>query len=432
MDDSSTLYTECACCVSNISWMKENMDKHQRKLLDLIIDQYEGTATYRGDSQKHQNIRVPVTKVFRDYDRDDADLTDLRAFEASMRRFAADTPVRILYRDPKTRQEFSGFSVPAEDVEPGLYSLAGRVPRRELHLGQIPSYEAFRGKDGVLDRFVDAQEALLRSDKNAWFSEEDARDVMRALVFILKNENDILFREVSIAVFGDTKYMERRGLFGKTARVLGIFGGQDFAEADFESKKEYAAALLAEHMVYENPTYVNFNGNGRISFENGTGIALRRGTPVAIRSDQIGRIREMKIDDRQVMTIENLTSYNRLQSDSFQIYLAGYHNRAKQEFLRKIYAENPGVGKWLHFGDIDPDGFCILENLRKKTGIDFKPYGMGTEMLEAYAAYTKPLTAGDRVKAENLMKDGKYTDVMKYMLAHDTKLEQEIISWRES
>lgn len=138
-----------------------------------------------------------------------------------------------------------------------------------------------------------------------------------------------------------------------------------------------------------------------------------------------------EIFDSKIMTVENLTSFNRIKdSDTFFIFLSGYHNSAKQEFLKKIFSQNANK-EFYHFGDIDPDGFFILENLRSKTKIDFKSYKMGITELEKYSDFTKPLEKNDIVKAGSLIKKSAYTEILNWMLSHNQKLEQEIISWKE-
>ena len=110
---------------------------------------------------------------------------------------------------------------------------------------------------------------------------------------------------------------------------------------------------------------------------------------------------------------------------------AGYHNHARQEFLKQINYQNPEIRRWLHFGDLDPAGFYILENLRSKTGIDFQSYVMNLDYLKKYQNDAKTLNDNDRTKAENLICAGKYPEILNYMLEHNEKLEQEIISWKE-
>ena len=76
------------------------------------------------------------------------------------------------------------------------------------------------------------------------------------------------------------------------------------------------------------------------------------------------------------------------------IYLGGYHNSHRRNFIRCIYNDNPDA-EYFHYGDIDAGGFYILLHLRKKTGIDFKPYHMDIDTLRKYQKYTKRLSDND-------------------------------------
>ena len=107
------------------------------------------------------------------------------------------------------------------------------------------------------------------------------------------------------------------------------------------------------------------------------------------------------------------------------IYLAGYHSLRISKYLSKI--DRPEEKEWLHFGDIDPDGYMILRNLRNKTGLDFKPYQMSEEILSTYKKYSKKLERQDRTKAKTLIAEEFYPNVLKYMLENDMKLEQEVV-----
>ena len=407
------------------------LNSWQKKLLDTILDAYERTGTYRGEAKIRQKIHIPAVEIYPAYELDDANITELSKFEASMRSLELFSPVRIVYKDRKLKKEFEGFVVSAGDVEPVVYELTGRKPRRELHADQIGVYERYRGRSSLLDDFIKEQIARLRTDKNAWFAPDTAEAVMKTVDFIVHNTDDILYREMAIALFRNTKYFEDHTTLAQALRVLTKFGTYDFTKIDFDSKEEYEDAVLAEYSVYENPSYVNFNGNGKLVFGNGTRIDLTAGTPIAVRSDRLSDITVIEVNADTVLTIENLTSYNRLQTNAFQLYLAGYHNHARQEFLVRIREQNPGIHNWLHFGDLDPDGFCILENLRRKTGIDFKAWKMDQSFLRKYRTYTKSLNQNDRTKAKNLISEGMYVETLSYMLQQNVKLEQEIISWKE-
>ena len=51
----------------------------------------------------------------------------------------------------------------------------------------------------------------------------------------------------------------------------------------------------------------------------------------------------------------------------------------------------------------------------------------GNATLDKYRKYTKKLSDQDITKGENLIKKGLYTNVLKYMLSENIKLEQEVI-----
>jgi len=130
--------------------------------------------------------------------------------------------------------------------------------------------------------------------------------------------------------------------------------------------------------------------------------------------------------ESKVLTIENLTSFHRFtQKGFFCIYLAGYHSVRISKYLKKI--DKPEEKEWLHFGDIDPDGFMILRNLKNKTGLDFHPYRMNEGILSSYKKYSKSLEEQDKAKANTLITEGFYPTVLKYMLKINAKLEQEVI-----
>jgi len=420
-------------------------DRWQRKLLLCAIDHYERTSTYRGENTVSQTIRVRPDEVCPSYFSDLADVKEIGEFERSIKAFVQTTPFRIEYKDRRLKSEFAAICLPADRAEPLLYDLAGRIPKRDRHAAEIPLYRKFFRKANELDTstcagvcspvalFCQDQMNRLKEDKNSRFG-DGAEDVLRFTLTICTNPEDILIRELSIRVFGDSKRAEKNSLLGQSLYILRTYGRYEFLPEDFENPRDYDDAVLAEYHVYRNPTYVNFNGNARIVFENGTELRLRRGVPMAVRSDQICGIRSIIIEDSRFMTIENLTSYNRMVSggpkDTFLIYLAGYHNKVKQDFLTLIREENPQIREWLHFGDIDPDGFYILENLRRKTGIDFIPWHMGVEELENYRSYGKALNENDRTKAAGLIAKNKYNEVLLHMLGQNIKLEQEIVSWK--
>lgn len=173
-----------------------------------------------------------------------------------------------------------------------------------------------------------------------------------------------------------------------------------------------------EYWPIDNPSVKDENGQVVTDIERAE----------EIRAASIYEIGNMALLDSKLNTS---ISFNRVKADNiFFIYLAGYHNTAKQAFIQKIAKSNPDKN-WFHFGDIDPDGFYILEHLKNKTGIDFKPLYMSVEELKKYKDYCKSLEENDKKKARSLITKGLFVDEMQYILENNVKLEQEVVSWKQ-
>ena len=113
--------------------------------------------------------------------------------------------------------------------------------------------------------------------------------------------------------------------------------------------------------------------------------------------------------------------------------MGGYATRFQRDFLKKVYQDNPEVQYW-HFGDLDAGGFYIHENLCRVTGIPFGLYRMSVTELqdERFCGCCQPLSDRDRVRLESLTGKVLYRKAAAYMLEHNVKLEQEIISYYEN
>lgn len=403
--------------------------ENQKKVLGILVDQYENSKTYQGENKITQSFYVLPEKVFKDYHSDYADVNLVRDFENQIRDLENSGLISVKY-NKGVIEKLAANPEKWKDY----YKILKRQDKRTLQSVQIELYESYMGETLLLNRFCQEQIERIRENKKAVYDVQIAEVVLKLCRYILRNQEDILERELSVAVLGDSKKWEKQfrsrvcGILKKygdyDTLLLGVFDGEDK-----EDNREMERILLAEHHVYSNPAYVHFKGNAEILFDCGQKMRVDRYMPIAFSSETLNRLKVIRILDQSVMTIENLTSFNRMQEENtFLIFLSGYHNSVKQQFITNIYEANPGLA-WQHFGDIDPDGFYIIENLRRGTGIDFKPVYMNVEVLKKYKDYTKPLADNDIRKATALIQNDMYRDIMEYMLDTGGKLEQEIVSW---
>lgn len=338
-----------------------------------------------------------------------------------------------------------------------VYQYMGRTPKTEwvrenlrlLHLlreeYRTPIVKVFlKYLAGRLEDNLSVKEYIELSEP------EKTRLLIQIVVAIEENKEECYVREFSIRHFGDSKVFEEMlGIVGKVMRRFGI---------KYEGMDIYA--ILAEYSIYHTPNYVYLKGKGilylgkeeenlTVTGEDGKmlldfgkmgGIqenridlgTMRQGIGLSGEDMRFVRI-DNKADIKRVITIENLTTFFRWsEADSLIIYLGGYHDPLRRELLKMIYVQMPQA-EYLHFGDIDVGGFEILDDLRRKTEINFRPYHMGINELEIYRKCVKKLTANDKKRLKQLIEKKKdvsceFMDVLQYMDKYGVKLEQECIS----
>lgn len=402
--------------------------KIQKKTLEFLLKKYESSKTYLGKNEVSQSFSLSPEKIFPDYENDFADIDKIRDFENDIARLESDNLISILKKDDRI-QKITAIS--SNENWQKIRLILGVKDKNEQKKEEIAFYSAIFGDSTscqIAKDFCKNQIERLETDKEAEYVQEDAKNIIALLNFILKNKSEILERELSISVLSNSKTWEEK-YKRKILKILRQSGHFNALLEQCDDEKEKNKILLEECNIFSNPSYVHFKGNGKITFENGKCINVFSDIPLALSSTSISEIASLEIDDSKIMTVENLTSFNRINdSETFFIFLSGYHNSAKQTFLKKIHNQNPNKA-YYHFGDIDPDGFFIMDNLRSKTQIDFKAYKMGIAELQKYSDFSKPLEQNDITKAKSLIANEKYAEVLCYMLQNNLKLEQEIISW---
>lgn len=390
----------------------------------MLLDVYENSVTYKGQNIKNQSFAIKPEKIFYDYNGDYTDQDEVNQFNREIHSLMELDFVILEYE--RGIPVISKIKLNTNSINE-IYSVLKREDITKKRNREIKIYTQYMGVHDIIDAFCKSQVERLNDYKDAKYTSDIAINILKLLKYVLENNSDIMERELSVAVLGDTKLFEK----SYKSRICNIIEEYGELELDLSAldKKEKEKVILEEYQVFSNPSYIFFKGNVDIHYIDGSSISATPDNPIAILSESIARIEMIKVSSNRIVTVENLTSYNRMNDNkSTFIYLSGYHNTAKHRFLKKIAEYNSGVS-WFHFGDIDPDGYFILKNLIEKTGIVFVPLYMDVEQLKNYRQYCKPLEKNDIVKANSLLKVHFYDEVMEFMLANNCKLEQEIISW---
>lgn len=404
--------------------MSLRLSKIQKDALNMLLDVYENSVTYKGQNIKNQSFAIKPEKIFYEYNGDYTDQDEVNQFNREMQSLMEFEFVILDYE--RGIPVISKIKLNTNSINE-IYSVLKREDITVKRNREIKMYTQYMGVHDIMDAFCKSQVERLNDYKDAKYTSDIAINILKLLKYVLGNNSDIMERELSVAVLGDTKLFEK----SYKSRICSIIEEYGELELDLSvlDKKEKEKAILEEYKVFSNPSYIFFKGNVDIYYVDGNSISVTPDNPIAILSEAIARIEMIKVNSNRIVTVENLTSYNRINDNkSTFIYLSGYHNTVKQSFLKKIAENNSGVS-WFHFGDIDPDGYYILKNLVEKTGIAFVPLYMDVQQLINCKQYCKPLEKNDMVKANSLLKFHFYDEVMEFMLANNCKLEQEIISW---
>lgn len=403
------------------------MDRYQKTVLNELLNKYERSRSYLGENRVSQNFAVIVAKKFPQY-ADDSEYDLFREINDSLLEIEEVGIIRLEYE----KNGIIKKAVLANEKISECYSMLGRVPRRQKQESLLSVIDRILSdrtdsRYQSLTLYLKEQQKRIARNRNVEFYDGDIekyRQFLEMAAAVLENEEETYIRDFSIKLFHDSKTAEE--LRSKVQSMLYQYGESE--------EKEH---ILEENGIVNTPTYVYIKGCAEIVL-GGQHIDLKniRGD-LALSSETLKDLSSVAVTGRKVITVENLTSFHDFNnSEYFVIYLGGFHNRTRRNFLKKVYDDNPGCS-YFHFGDIDAGGFYIVNHLREKTGIGFKPVYMGKDTLEKFREFAKPLTQSDRKRLENLLEkykdedDREYakicSEAVEYMLINNCKLEQEAV-----
>ena len=392
----------------------------QQVVLNKLLDKYEKSKTFIGTNQVNQTFSKKISEMFPKYN-DDAEYDLFCDVNEALKDLEKKELIVISY---KRGDIINMVSLNVAKLDE-CYSIVSREPKKDEHRWLLDTMKRFEGNN-LLDKYFEVQrEKIGKNQKVEYFDGDKAEytDLLKLISELLVNENEMFVRDLSIRLFRDSKRIEKLETKAKAFLFqYGIFLDKD--------------SVFEECNVLKTPTYVNVKGKGIIIIGGQKiDLSVLKGD-IALSTESLKELESVKVIGSRVVTIENLTSFHNYSGEEdFVIYLGGFHNRTKREFLIKLYECNKEL-EYRHFGDIDAGGFYILEHLKRKTGIPFRSMNMNKETLVKYMDHTKELTVNDKKRLETLLaKVGNgvdmaedYSDVIGFMLENGCKLEQEAVT----
>ncbi len=398
-------------------------EKIQQKTLNRLLDKYEKSKTFTGTNQVNQRFEKRIIELFSKYN-DDAEYELFCDVNDSLKDLEKLGLVSLKYQ----RGEVISHVALNVDKLQECYDYVQRESRREEQEWILEIMRNFQ-ECPILDAYFEAQRGKIsKNQKVEYFDGEkqDYEDLLQLVEELYVNEQELFIRDFSSRLFRDSKKVER--LASKASALMYQYG-------NYQDKE----SVLEECGVVKTPTYVCVKGAGVLVVGEQTIDLSKINGDIALSTASLKELAKIHITGKRVITVENLTSFHDYEgAEDFVIYLGGFHNRTKREFLKFLYEQNTNA-EYRHFGDIDAGGFYILEHLKEKTGIPFTSMFMDVNTMKQYKKQSRSLTVKDRERIINLLKKLEdkmeadssiedYSDVLRFMLDNDCKLEQEAIN----
>lgn len=279
------------------------------------------------------------------------------------------------------------------------------------------------------------QHTAARKKLRAPFSEDAAlnENLLKCLV-LLDGCPDLMERVFSGRYFPDSKYFERV-LKGKILCILKELHKRAPEAAEDGNSLLSDEDLLAERGLYRWPEVFELSGALTVHMDDGscfdTGVH-RYGA--YLNAEEVRHIAAVDGSSvRRVVFIENKANYidfqaRRRQPGDLVVYHGGFYSPVKGLLLTKICEGCPNAD-FYHWSDIDLGGFRLFCRLRSSIVPTVQPLFMDVQTLERNAASCMKITVPAYLaQLSALLDDAEYAvfwDVIRYMLAHRVRLEQE-------
>lgn len=402
------------------------MAEYEEKILISLVEKYRKSKKDNKTNKIARRTKIIPTELYRYYNRNDGDMEKIEALNQAAEQCCEKGFLTY---------ETEGFS---SEIR-ALYLVDDKVEEIERYLEETCQYESktakqryvmqmletYSGRSPAADRECEKLRAALAKNRiPAKYQQTEM--LLKALVFIENNQTELFLREASMMIYGDSKYLGDN-MLNLVCTALRDSRERPCAENELEDE------ILEEYRIVREKQKICLKGDVVVRI---AGRELELGAfadGVEFFDEQLKQLEWVRVRTPQFMTVENQTSWFRLQkSETTLMYLGGYATRSQRDFLKKVCADNPGLFFW-HFGDIDAGGLYIHEHLCRVTGIPFEMYRMSRQELEdeRYKSCLHPLTNQDRIRLNSLRKQEKYRELAEYMVKQNAKLEQEIVSYYE-
>ena len=402
------------------------MNKYEIKIVNALLKKYYKRKALHKDAEINQRINLPINKVLNYYSHNNVNLEEKehvnKAVE-SLENKGYLTSSRLRFSEDYEKIYLNMNNI--NELEEYAENVLGITPR-SFDVNELKAIiKKYKNKGVITDYHINNLEDIINNTSNQLDVNKE-EDILKILSFLEDNNEFLYIREASILIFGDSKYIEnnRKSQISLILSKYYISIGEDIFEEE---------NLLERFNIYD--TYQDICIKGPVIIEFGNKVididGLSGGVSFSIKD--IDKIKSIIVNSDKVMTVENKTSFLRMNMGDCYVYLGGFATKSQIAFIKKLISDNPDK-EYLHFGDIDAGGFWIHKKLCEQTNQHFDLFHMNENDLKNlnYSCCLKSLSENDIKRLNSLKTINEYSKCITYMIKFNKKLEQEIISYNLS
>lgn len=399
------------------------MNKYEVKIVNVLLKKYYKRKAVYKEVEVNQRISLPINKILKDYSDYNVHLKEKEQVNNAIE--SLENKRYITSSKLKFSEDYEKIYLNMDHINKLEEYAANelRITPRTFVVDELKAIiKKYRNKGTITDYYIHDLEDKV-NNRSIQLNVDKEEDLLKTLSFLEDNNEFLYIREASMLIFGDSKYLEnnRKSQVGSILAKYYTSAGEDIFEEE---------NLFERFNIYDTDQDICIKGPVIIEFENKTIDIDGLSGGVSFSIKDIDKIKNIMVNGDQVMTIENKTSFLRMDHGDCCVYLGGFATKPQIAFIKKLISKNPDK-KYLHFGDIDAGGFWIHKKLCEKTNQHFDLFHMSEDDLKNtnYSCCLKSLSENDMKRLNSLKNIDEYSKCITYMIKFNKKLEQEIVSY---
>ena len=284
------------------------MNEYEVKIVNALLKKYYKRKTMHKDGKVNRRIDLTINKILKNYSDYNVDLEKKehvnKAIE-SLENRSYITSLKLKFSEDYEKIYLNLDNI--NKLEEYAANELGITPRTftvdELK-GIIKKY---RSKGIVTDYYINSLEETI-NNRSTQIDVDKEKDILKTLSFLEDNNEFLYIREASILIFSDSKYLENK----RKSQVKSILANYytSVGEDIFEEEN-----LFGRFNIYDTDQDICVKGPVIIEFENKTIDidGLLGGVSFSIKD--IDKIKSIIVNADKVMTIENKTSFLRMNNN---------------------------------------------------------------------------------------------------------------------